>query len=238
MESEAFADSASARDALIEIWNKAMRLGETLAGKYFGASESDFSISAMEQADLVVMVKRWAHCFNALLSRPDAPSLGQRGVALLKLQHRIALVFISTALSPQYFTSPPPDTVWDIHTPDFDSVVTLAESICSTTTSSGAECEPSFTFEMGIIIPLYIAALKCRQPSIRQRALAILAKSPRREGFWDSRMAVSMAERIIEAEDCEAKGEMGLLDLPRRSNGEKLTYGQRVLAIQRGVVDQ
>jgi hypothetical protein len=45
-----------------------------------------------------------------------------------------------------------------------------------------------------------------------------------------------MAERLIKIEEegsADPTGEMGLLDLPKRSRGEKLTYSQRVLGIQR-----
>jgi hypothetical protein len=100
----------------------------------------------------------------------------------------------------------------------------------------GPERLASFGFEMGVIIPIYVTALKCRNLQIRQRALNILSASPRREGFWDSRLAVKMAERLIKIEEeglADPAGEMGLLDLPKRSHGEKLTYSQRVLRMQR-----
>ncbi|KAE9367999.1 hypothetical protein N431DRAFT_561813 [Stipitochalara longipes BDJ] len=235
-ESELFSDLAHARDTLVEIWNAAMKLGETLASGRFGESLSDFTLSAMEQAKLVTRVKRWSEAFETLLVRPDMMSLGPQSPhssALLRLQHKIAWVFISTALSPVYFTSPPPENVWDGHLHEFLSVVSLAESVCSGGNNPGRGA--SFRFEMGVIIPLYITALKCRDTNVRQRALAVLYTSPRREGFWDSRMAAKMAQRLIKLEEegsAGSVGEMGLLDLPKRSRGEKLTYSQRVLKIQ------
>ena len=97
-------------------------------------------------------------------------------------------------------------------------------------TSSSPKTHIRFGFETGFIVQLYITAIKCRHPSVRRRALAVLANSWRLEGFWDSHVAVKMAERLIELE--EEGAYFGVLDLPYRSQTHKLTYCQRVPEIQ------
>ncbi|MCJ1308043.1 hypothetical protein MMC25_001693 [Agyrium rufum] len=60
---------------------------------------------------------------------------------------------------------------------------------------------PFFTFEMGIICPLYLLAIKCRHPRIRREACDLLKRSTRREGLWNAAAMGAVAERLIEVEE-------------------------------------
>jgi hypothetical protein len=66
-----------------------------------------------------------------------------------------------------------------------------------------------FTFEMSIIPPLYHTAHRCRCPVTRRKAIALLARSPPREGLWDADQHVLVAERIVELEESELDLETG-----------------------------
>lgn len=59
-----------------------------------------------------------------------------------------------------------------------------------------------FTFDFGVVVPLYLVALKCRDSFIRRRKLASLLVWPRREGIWDSAFVGKMSSWVqsIEAE--------------------------------------
>lgn len=58
-----------------------------------------------------------------------------------------------------------------------------------------------FSFDTAIIPPLLHVVCKCRDPSIRRKALALLASSFRREGGWDADYAGSIGRWMIEREE-------------------------------------
>jgi hypothetical protein len=64
--------------------------------------------------------------------------------------------------------------------------------------------KPTFSLSLGLISPLYITVTRCRDPSIRRRALYLLYTCNRKEGIWDSRLAAHVAQRIVEVEEAGA----------------------------------
>jgi hypothetical protein len=87
-------------------------------------------------------------------------------------------------------------TAFDQHKGRFEDVVHHADIIL---TLSGTR--PSFTFEMGVIPPLYFVATKCRDPTIRRRALSLLKKALERESSWRASHAARALEQIIALEE-------------------------------------
>ena len=61
--------------------------------------------------------------------------------------------------------------------------------------------KPSFAADLGIVPPIWLVATKCREPSIRRRAIRVLRSSARREGMWDSAMAAKIAQWVMEVEE-------------------------------------
>ncbi|MCJ1478076.1 hypothetical protein MMC13_006751 [Lambiella insularis] len=62
---------------------------------------------------------------------------------------------------------------------------------------------PVFHFTVGLIQPLYFTAIKCRNRSISQRAIAMLATAPWREDAWDSAAMAKIAERKVKVLEVE-----------------------------------
>lgn len=54
-----------------------------------------------------------------------------------------------------------------------------------------------FSFYTGIIQPLYVIAIHCRNLSVCREAVSLLSTSPWREGAWDSASMARIAERKI-----------------------------------------
>ena len=54
---------------------------------------------------------------------------------------------------------------------------------------------------LGQICPLYIVGTRCRDPSVRRRALNLLAGHDRVEGAWDSQLVARIVHKIIEKEE-------------------------------------
>jgi len=89
---------------------------------------------------------------------------------------------------------------WNCFKEEMEEMVSLGEKITAFTLANGGRTT-SFCLDMGIIIPLYTVASKCRYSIIRQKAIALLRSIPRQEGLWNSRLVARVAERIMEIEE-------------------------------------
>ncbi|KAJ2904843.1 hypothetical protein MKZ38_007035 [Zalerion maritima] len=61
--------------------------------------------------------------------------------------------------------------------------------------------KPSFSADMGIVQPLYVAATKCRDATIRRQAIQLLRNSARREAMWDSELCARIGQWIVDIEE-------------------------------------
>jgi hypothetical protein len=60
-----------------------------------------------------------------------------------------------------------------------------------------------FTFEISIIPVLYFVGQRCRCPTTRREAVALLDRNPPREGLWDAKQHAIVTRRLIELEEEE-----------------------------------
>lgn len=108
-----------------------------------------------------------------------------------------------------------PEKKWDFFLSDFVRILDLAEEFTkadSTVFSRGVA-----SMELGIVIPLYQTAVRCRDPYQRRRAIKLLRSAHRKEGVWDSYGAAACAECIIELEE-EGLGKVERAsDVPEKS---------------------
>lgn len=77
----------------------------------------------------------------------------------------------------------------DKFVPAYETIVALAENILTKSPE-----RPSFTLDMGILPPLFMAAYSCSDYSLRWRAIGLIRSWHHREGLYDSRWAVYVAE--------------------------------------------
>jgi hypothetical protein len=71
---------------------------------------------------------------------------------------------------------------------------------------------------------LYFAAIKCRNPSLRRKAIDMLKKvMPRRERLWDGRVLAGIAQRIVEIEEAEGCSEDNWPSEARRAHAIYIT---------------
>ena len=105
-------------------------------------------------------------------------------------------VWLHTCLSPF-------ETEIDAYTPLVQSVIEHGKVglAYASSRSSGDGTQPPFTFEMGVIPPLYSAALRCRHPRLRREAHALLTQAPLKEGPWKSIPMTRMLDRVFEIEE-------------------------------------
>lgn len=117
---------------------------------------------------------------------------------LLRVYHAITVAFCKPpSLDSELF--------FDLHYLQFNTMLDLLESITSAASSVQAGQRPPskllFSFELGVVLPLFIISTKCRDPKLRRRAIALLYSINRREGLWDSRGAAKVAETIMNMEE-------------------------------------
>ncbi|CAK7234064.1 hypothetical protein SEUCBS140593_008812 [Sporothrix eucalyptigena] len=86
---------------------------------------------------------------------------------------------------------------------------------------------PSFTFEMGLVPPLYWAILKCRRPGLRQQLLALLRQAPLQEGLWNRQIMVQVAEQVIAFEEAERGEDISIVSRSEHESGFVASRGER-----------
>ncbi|OCK86259.1 hypothetical protein K432DRAFT_387935 [Lepidopterella palustris CBS 459.81] len=81
----------------------------------------------------------------------------------------------------------------------------------STPPPISSHATPSFSpsFELSPIVPLFVVATRCRDPILRRRAIALLARARRREGVWDSIGAAAVAVEVVKIEEGLEEVEVG-----------------------------
>ena len=145
---------------------------------------------------------RWLNAFDSLLDRLERESAWthemQYASKLLRIYHTMIVAYSS----PVFLDS---ELQCDQHYSQFESMLDLLESLTPDTSSTQASARPlsklSFSFEMGVVLPLFVVSFRCRDPQLRRRAIAQLYSVNRREGLWDSRGAAKVAEAIMDMEE-------------------------------------
>ncbi|KAM3500272.1 hypothetical protein MY11210_009534 [Beauveria gryllotalpidicola] len=127
---------------------------------------------------------------------------GRRGLALLELQG--LYVGVETVV----FDGPPgaaEDPLrWDAHTDVFREMIQHAEAATQVDQDDAvaSTCKgPQFHMHIGVVPLLYGIIHKCRDPSIRRRAIMLMSRSQRLEGVWDSKVMLAVALRAMAVEE-------------------------------------
>ena len=127
----------------------------------------------------------WYEGFERLDAETDPRSSASMR-KLLRLSYSITVIWLSTGLDQE-------ETVHDKYVRQYEETVNLAEDFLS----EGEKDPLVFTFEMGLIPPLFWTALKCRDLGIRTRALELLKRAPAKEGLWNREEALRVATRVV-----------------------------------------
>lgn len=121
-------------------------------------------------------------------SMDRAPNVVEDGITILRLLHRMQQLLLRAILPLQ-------EAIFDVvPNPDIESVLDwAARLVASPNVSPG-----SFSSETGIVAPLGIIVLKCHDPEMCAKAMAILAAAKRKESFIDSQMLVDAAAQFAQ----------------------------------------
>ncbi len=118
----------------------------------------------------------------------------------LRMEVKVAIISLKTCIDSG------PETSFDVFLPEFDDMVTRIEDLADSLALREAlplddESTP-FTMEMGILHPLFFIATKCRNWTVRRRAVSALKRGGR-EGIWEGPIVALIAERIMEIEEAD-----------------------------------
>ena len=159
----------------------------------------------------------WNKAFSSLFTECLKPIAKPRNkTAALTMQ--LAALACHICFHAGFFTS---ESSYDIFLPEFKLLVEYATILLeiqdqergaiNTSTAAG-----SFSFEIGLIPPLFLVTLKCRDTTLRYQALDLLERYPRREGVWDSVVIAALSRWAIGLEEnARGEGEVVLLEEKR-----------------------
>lgn len=142
-------------------------------------------------------LEQWASTFDRFLRKrtPELSDSEMREVSLLRSHQLAASIMVSTATSTQ-------ETVYDSYTSQFENILHLSRYLSKGPIKSGAPQDTTlFSFDLGIIPPLYLTASRCREPSLRRQAIFLLRSPAWKEGVWDAILAARIAERLMAIEE-------------------------------------
>ena len=181
--------------ALMDQSHKLLRTATLL--KY----SEDLDLSAIgaleaERDAFLRAIHSWRDEFSPLETKYDTRSQEAKASTVLQMYCSSTISLVATALDVS-------ESAHDGYLAEYQALVHRATTLVGISSSPSGDSvrRANFTFEMGIIPPLYLTAIKCRHPALRREALSLLRRSPRRESLWDAAESAAVAERVISLEE-------------------------------------
>lgn len=199
-----FADFEEAKRVLDVLISSGLNfVRATIDGRF--AADEDPMAAPLLQAQLQEQFLLWQKTLDNLINRSETSLSGSSSEKMLRVQYTAIFIFLSTCLEIE-------ETAWDAYLPSFTAIVDWAQSISKppsfTAQKSTREKSPSppkaspvFALDMALIPPLFLTAIKCRDPIIRRQAITLMEASPAREGLWDARLHSRVARRVMDVEE-------------------------------------
>jgi len=148
-----------------------------------------------QKQDLLAKLRKWSSMLNKLKLQPENLAGRQPSLAILQIQQKIGLIWVSKALNNS-------EIAFDSYYKEYADLVDIAEvAITEYEETKDSKDRTDYSFKTQYITPLYVVAIKCRNPKLRRRALELVKRAPQRKGFWSTDVVVRIAERIIELEE-------------------------------------
>lgn len=194
-----FSDLQEAVTSFAGIVNQVMYLQETVNGPPYEALPiADLQAAAMKQEYLISQFESWLSLFQSLLKRPreDFSIEDTYQITLLKINFLIFLMKLAVIFEVNE------ETVYDRYDTNFEEIISHSTSLLQpVNVMPNVKIIPwyknPFTFDQGVIQPLYFTATKCCNRKICSKAISLLSATPWREGAWESTSMAKIAKRTI-----------------------------------------
>jgi len=145
---------------------------------------SDLPSLELERLKVHDHLVRWSSRFEQVVSQDAgaSPTLTRT----LRIWHQL----IAIQVGAHFYGS---ELRYDAFVPEYERLVVNAEEVVEILAQKPDKT--SFSFELGLTIPLFSTVQRCRDPHIRRRALQALRAGPRQEGSWGYPGAVLTAQQ-------------------------------------------
>lgn len=170
----------------------------SLADAQEGLSDIRLQFERCDMRGLVGKVSAWSTAFEEFKSLNSAAltsRANKRAVALLELQSRYCAVDIAISCAGDQADQ----LLWDRYIGAFTDMLGYAEKAMDL--HDQASCSPQFHMHSGTVPVLYGIIAKCRDPTIRRRAIRLMTSRPLQEGVWNNNLVLGVARRIMATEE-------------------------------------
>lgn len=163
------------------------------------ASKRKYDVSSRlvtENELYVAACEQWLRAFQPLFdkSRKSEGSRDFLGATVLMIKF-LGLRIVTRVQGPHEVDS-------DVFLHDYIMIVNLARDLLEASASANTSRKRAVVlFDDSLVSTLFLVATHCRERSIREQAVNLLRKYPRREGFWDSEMAVKVCTWFMNQEE-------------------------------------
>jgi hypothetical protein len=99
-----------------------------------------------------------------------------------------------------------PESIFDDRLENFAKVVSLARQVLEYPSKNENTKRSTFSFDWGVVQPLFTVGTRCRDSFIRRPAISLLVNYPRREGVWDNAMAAVISAWVMHTEEDGIEG--------------------------------
>ncbi|CAG7937189.1 unnamed protein product [Penicillium salamii] len=178
---------------------EARRSHESILGDVFrflawcgGLSEEDIILNYetlhRRQLDLLSQCDDFGSRFELFCGSKTFSPKEQRGADIMRLMQSSLTLNVKTCLLRD-------ETALNYYAPEHDRHISMAAEIMTRFPD-----RPRVTLDIGIIPPVYAAAMWCRDQKVRRRAIKVLRSWPHREGSFESGWAAWVATEQLKAE--------------------------------------
>jgi hypothetical protein len=167
--------------------------------------EPSYDSGKIYQHKLSTQLQEWYRLFQEFVAenRRRFTPKDSTGVILLEIHHICLTIMVDTALDTSlYFQSTPASS--------FLRIIRLVETLLNQPANSTPLFGqtplarlPYYSFDLGVIGPLFYTAVKCWNSAIRAKVISLLRhpEIPHREGMWSAAMTAIVAQRIIDVQE-------------------------------------
>jgi hypothetical protein len=152
-----------------------------------------------EQTRYAVEVSQWLQTFEPIFSQIRRTSnKGSREIVIASILQIHALAQ-KIVLAGVVFTQ---EILYDKYIPEFREIIRLSTDVAAACHSNKDTdfWAGSFLLDLGLVVPLFMLLLRCRDPGLRRQAIEIL-ENWHLECWWDPLLILPLCQFIMEVEE-------------------------------------
>ena len=131
------------------------------------------------QVEGQLLLEQWDLALNEFLRVKQNISDSEiRACNILRIYQKISVIMLGTRMSRKEMDYEPFNA-------NMEDIMDILESLFEASRGTGALDGYQFSFEMGVVAPLFYVSSKCVDQEVRTKALMMLLKCPRKGGVWD-----------------------------------------------------